>query len=181
RHVRLYVIEKSGGLAGVDQRDNVGMGQLRGDADLTQKALGAECRGDFRPKDFDRDFAAVLFFFGQIHRRHAAPAELALDRVAIGERRCDGKRLRGGHGAKSYPVARATPPQRPSASISRIAPIVIPMSATLNVQNRTFDTPTSMKSTTPADERTRSMRLPNAPPATRATPITRNRSAGRVR
>src|SRR6185503_14934784 len=103
-------------------RNDVRMRQARGDPDLTQKALGPQGRGDFGPQDFDRDFAAMLLLFGEIDRRHAAPAELALDGVAIGEGRCDGKRLRGGHGAKSYPVARAAPPQRPSASISMIAP-----------------------------------------------------------
>ena len=99
----LDVIEEPCGFSGVDERDDMGMGETGGDADLTQKSLGAQRGGDLRPQYLDRDFAAVLFFFGEIDRRHATAAQLALDGVAIGE--CGGDRrgmtLRSRHGAKS--------------------------------------------------------------------------------
>ena len=50
-----------------------------------------------------------------------------------------------------------------------MAPVVTPMSATLNVQKRQFAVPTSMKSTTPLVWRRRSTRLPNAPAAMSAS------------
>ena len=101
--VGLHVVEQPAGVAGVDQRNDVRMGELCGDADFAEEPLGAQRRRDFRPQDFDGDFATVLFFFGEIDRRHAAAAQFPLDGVAIGE--CSGYRrgrtLRHGHGAKS--------------------------------------------------------------------------------
>ena len=61
------------------------MAHRRRGLDLDHETLGAKHRGEFRLQDFDRDFAVVLFVEGEIHRRHAARAEFALDAVAAGE------------------------------------------------------------------------------------------------
>jgi signal peptidase II len=53
------------------------------------------------------------------------------------------------------------------------APTLTAMSATLNVGQRASPTPTSMKSTTPKNERTRSIRLPTAPAHTNASATAR--------
>src|SRR5215217_4903707 len=57
-----------------------------------------------------------------------------------------------------------------------MAPQLTAMSATLNVGQRSAPMPTSRKSTTPRGLRTRSMRFPTAPPATRPSANWRNRS-----
>ena len=56
-----------------------------GDLDLAEEALGAERGGQLRPEDLDRDLAAVLQVLGEIHVAMPPTAELALDRVAVGE------------------------------------------------------------------------------------------------
>ena len=59
--------------------------QRRGRPDLLHEPLGAEHGGELRLQHLDRDLAIVLQVLGEIDRRHAALAELALDAVAIGE------------------------------------------------------------------------------------------------
>ena len=53
--------------------------------DLDHEPLGAEHRGEFGLEDLDRDLAVVLEVLGEVDRRHAAGAELALDAVAVGQ------------------------------------------------------------------------------------------------
>src|SRR6266496_3781621 len=84
------------------------MGKPGRDADLAQESLRAQRGGDLRPQDFDRDFAAVLFFFGEVDGGHAAAAQLTLDGVAIGE--CGGER--------NGLLAHATPNARSIHSVS---------------------------------------------------------------
>ena len=101
-HMRLHVVEPPRGFAGVDQGNDVRMRQLGGDADFTQEAVRAERGRDFWSQDFDRDFAPVFLFLGEVYRRHAAASQFSLDGVAIGERGGDGlSGLRMTHGAKS--------------------------------------------------------------------------------
>ena len=54
--------------------------------DLAQEPLGADHRGELGAQDLDGDLAVVLEVLGQVHRGHAALAQLALDAVAVGER-----------------------------------------------------------------------------------------------
>ena len=63
---------------------------------------------------------------------------------------------------------------------SAMAPQLTAMSATLNVGHRSEPMPTSRKSTTPRALRTRSMRLPAAPPATRPRAKLAEAIAGRT-
>ena len=78
--------------------------QLRREFDLGEKSFGAERRGDFRPHDFDRHFAAVADVVGEVDRGHAAFAELALDVVSAGQARS--QRLVGlGHAIRVFMAA----------------------------------------------------------------------------
>ena len=62
-----------------------GMLQPGGELDLAQEPLGAERCGQLRMEHLERDGAVVLEVLRQVYGRHAAPAELALEGVAVGE------------------------------------------------------------------------------------------------
>ena len=95
--VRHHVIEEACRRAGVVEGQDVRVLQAGGDLDFPEKPLGAEGRGELRVQYFDRHRPAVFSVFREEHRRHAAAPELALDRVAVGERVT--KRIQGlGHG-----------------------------------------------------------------------------------
>ncbi len=79
--VRHDVVEQAGSLPGVVQRQDVGMVETSGDADLTEESLGAESGRHVSREDFDGDLAAVLLVGGEVDRTHPATAKLALDRV----------------------------------------------------------------------------------------------------
>ena len=102
-HVRLHVVQHASSFARIDERNDVGMGQLRGDADFTKEPFGPESRGDLRAQNLDGHLATVLLLVGEIDGRHAATAQLALDRITV--RECGGNRgtggLRRGHGAEN--------------------------------------------------------------------------------
>ena len=68
------------------------MPEARGRLDLAQEALGAERGGELGAQDLDRDLAVVPEVLGEVDRGHAARAELALDPVAVGERRVEAVR-----------------------------------------------------------------------------------------
>ena len=68
--------------------------EARGEADLALEALGAECLLEFLAEDLEGDGTAVLQVLGEVDRRHAALAQLALDAVAVSER---GEAGRGRH------------------------------------------------------------------------------------
>ena len=59
--------------------------ELGGRLDLAQEALGAERGAEVRMEHLDRHVAVVLEVVGEIHRRHSARAEFALDAVAAGQ------------------------------------------------------------------------------------------------
>ena len=59
--------------------------ELGGELDLAEEALGADDRGELGVHHFERDRAVVSEVVGEIDRRHAARAELALEAVAGGE------------------------------------------------------------------------------------------------
>jgi hypothetical protein len=67
------------------------------DLDLAEEPLVAECGGELGAEHLDRDVAMVLAILGEIDRRHAASADLSLDRVAVRERRA-GVREQVDHG-----------------------------------------------------------------------------------
>ena len=77
---RHHVEEQPAGVAAVEQRQDVRMLQLRRRLDLGEEPLGAERGAEVRMQDLDRDVAVVLEVVREIDGRHAAGAELALDR-----------------------------------------------------------------------------------------------------
>src|SRR4051794_16034133 len=74
--------------------------------DLAGEALRAERRADLRTKHLDGDLSLVLQVLGEIHGRHPARANLALDRVPLGERVAQrfGDGARGGLAVRAKPV-----------------------------------------------------------------------------
>ena len=73
------------GLARVEQREDVRVLEVGGGLDLGQEPLGAEDGGQLGAQDLERDLAVVPHVVRQVHRGHAAGAQLALDDVAVGE------------------------------------------------------------------------------------------------
>jgi len=87
-----HVPERAVGFAGIDQRNDVRMRQLRGNSDLAQESLGADRSPKLLLQDLDGDLTLVLFLLGEVHGRHSAMADQALDRVPVGERIDEGGR-----------------------------------------------------------------------------------------
>ncbi len=84
--------------------------EIGGELDLREEALGAQHRGELRVEHLDGHLAVVPDVLGEIHRGHAARAQLPLDPVAVGQRRGEaGRRPR--HGATAF----ANASQRPRA------------------------------------------------------------------
>jgi hypothetical protein len=67
----------------------VGVVELPPDLDLAQEPLRPEGRSELLAEDFHRHPTVVLQIFGEVDRRHATVAELALDTVAVGQRRLE--------------------------------------------------------------------------------------------
>jgi hypothetical protein len=61
--------------------------KVGGELDLLEEAPGAEHRGELRVEHLHRHEAAVADVAGEIDGGHAAPAELALGDVAVGQSR----------------------------------------------------------------------------------------------
>src|SRR5713226_4645954 len=85
-HKRHDVIQQTGGLARVEQREDMRMAELGGEADLTEEALGAQHGGQLGAQDLDGHAPLVFPVLCEVDGRHPPVAQLALDRVAIGER-----------------------------------------------------------------------------------------------
>jgi len=88
-HVGHDVVEEPVGFPRVEERQDMGVGKLGRDLDFPDKPLGAQCCGEFRPKDLDRYLAAVLSVLSEVDGRHPAAAELALEKVSVGDGRCE--------------------------------------------------------------------------------------------
>jgi hypothetical protein len=86
--------------------------ELGREFDLALESLRAECRGEVGVQDLERHRPVTLFVNREIHRRHAATAELSVDAVLSGEtltKAFDGV----GHSAKlgvTRPDSRPRPP-----------------------------------------------------------------------
>ncbi len=63
------------------------MGQSGGDLDLAPETVGADRAGDLRMEHLDRHLPAMAKIFGQVDRCHPTLAQLALDPVAVRQRR----------------------------------------------------------------------------------------------
>ena len=82
---RHHVEQEAARRAGVMQRQDVRMLQVRGGGDLGEEALGTQRRREVGVQHLDRDLPVVLDVGGEIDGRHAAGAEFAVERVAAGE------------------------------------------------------------------------------------------------
>src|SRR5512133_1279620 len=60
--------------------------QTRGRSDLSQESFAAERRAEIRMQNLYGDVAIVFEIVCQIHRRHAAGADLAIDAITISHR-----------------------------------------------------------------------------------------------
>ena len=107
-HERHHVVQVPPASPGVEQRQDVGMRQLRGGLDLAQEAVEAEAGRQFGAENLERDVAVVPEIAGKVDGRHPAGAEFALDAVAIGQggRECLGS---GGHFRKYAAVSVGAP------------------------------------------------------------------------
>ncbi len=81
------VEEKGSGRPRIEERQDVRMLQVRRGLDLAEEPLGADHRRQLGPEHLDGDPALVPDVLGQEHGRHAARANLALEAIAIRERR----------------------------------------------------------------------------------------------
>ena len=61
--------------------------KVGGRRDLGEEPVAADDGGELGLEHHERDLAMVLEVLGQVHRGHAARAELALDQVAVGQGR----------------------------------------------------------------------------------------------
>ena len=77
--------ELAGGLARVVDRQDVGVLEPGGEPDLALEALGPERRGSSGCRTLRATGRSCLTSSREVHRGHAAAAELALDRVAIAQ------------------------------------------------------------------------------------------------
>ena len=82
--------EPARGLARVVDREDVGVLQPGGEADLPEEALGAERRGELGVEHLERHRPVVAEVVGEADRGHAAAAELALERVPVLQSRAEG-------------------------------------------------------------------------------------------
>ena len=83
--VRHHVVQEAVGLAGVDQRQDVGVVEASGNLDLSEEPLRAERAGELGLQHLDGDETMVLPVLGEVDGCHPPVAELALDRVPVGE------------------------------------------------------------------------------------------------
>ena len=72
-------------LAGVEQRKDVRVLQAGDDLNLPEEPLAADGGRQLGLEYLERDAPVVLEVLGQQHDRHAAPAELTLDAVAVSQ------------------------------------------------------------------------------------------------
>ena len=79
------VEEQAGCFAGVEQRQQVGVLEIGGDANLAQEALGAEHCAELGIEYLERDIPGMLDVPRQIHGRHAAAANFSRDFVSTRE------------------------------------------------------------------------------------------------
>jgi hypothetical protein len=80
-------VEEAIRLTGVEKREDVGMAEIGGGADLPEKPIGPDGVGQVGLQHLDRDRTLVLEVPSPIHRSHASAAGLLLDGVSVGESR----------------------------------------------------------------------------------------------
>jgi hypothetical protein len=69
------------------ERQDIGVAQLSSDLDFAEKTFRAEVGRQVAAEHLECDLAMMAQIPGKIDRGHATTAELALERVALGQRR----------------------------------------------------------------------------------------------
>jgi len=85
-HVGHDIEQTAGYFARVVDGEDVGVGEVGSDLDLAQEPLGAHRLGQLGDQYLDGDLAAMLAVLRQVHGRVPPAAELARERVPVGER-----------------------------------------------------------------------------------------------
>jgi hypothetical protein len=91
--------QPTAGLAGIVDREDVGLLEAGGEPDLSKEALGAEAKSQLGVEHLEGDRPVVAEIAGQPDSSHAPAAELALERVAVPQAVAQ-YRHRVGHGAR---------------------------------------------------------------------------------
>jgi hypothetical protein len=78
------VVQQSFDRSRLEERENVRMLELRLDLDLAEETIGGHRADELGLEDLEGDVALILQISGEKDDRHPPPADLALDRVAIG-------------------------------------------------------------------------------------------------
>ena len=86
-HVGHRVPELAGRFTGIEHRQDVRVLQAGGGPDFALEAFWAERGSQLGMKHLQGDRAVVLEVVGEVHRGHAAPAQLALEPVAVSQGR----------------------------------------------------------------------------------------------
>ena len=81
-HAGHDIIKEAAGIAGVVQRQQMGMLQPGHQPDLPQEPVGAELRGEGGLQHLERDDPVVAEVAGPVDHRHPAVPDLPLDRIA---------------------------------------------------------------------------------------------------
>ena len=100
------VVQEAVRVARVVERQDVWMVEARRDLDLAQEPLGPQRLRQLGAQHLERDLALVLHVGREVHRRHAAGADLSLEAIAAGEcgvQPIDGRA--GVHGAFRFSVS----------------------------------------------------------------------------
>jgi hypothetical protein len=84
-HERHHVVEPPLDGPGVDEAEDVGVMQIRGDLDLLEEPLTAYDRGQLGPEDLDRNATIVTQVLGLVDRGHPSLAHGIPDAVAVRE------------------------------------------------------------------------------------------------
>ncbi len=84
-HIGHHVVEEPAGFTRVDEGEDVGVLEARGEMDLGEEPLGAHGGGQLGAEDLDGDVALVLQVVGPPDRGHPALAQLPLQDVAVRE------------------------------------------------------------------------------------------------
>jgi hypothetical protein len=87
--VRHGVPELAFGLAKIEERQDVKMAELGGKLDLPEETLRPQARRQLGMDHLQCHRPVLTAIVGQVHRGHAAPAQLALHSVPVGQREHD--------------------------------------------------------------------------------------------
>lgn len=84
-HERHHIVQQAVGHTRVEERKNVRMLQTGREFDFAEETLGPEHRREFGVQHLDGDTTLVPHIRGQKDGRHAAFADFAIHRVAVGD------------------------------------------------------------------------------------------------